>query len=357
MSVQFKLMTTDTTKQSAIALGGRYEHLYLDLLRVSPGDVLLTLGRKPQSRAIAALSDGEFSHAAIILEKSLLFESDGNGVGQTWLPWSRIEVVKGTLSGVLCELPHHPRKAIVLRHLETPKRDDVAGLLQEVCDVFEGLEYPQIEELANTLEPTTRKARIALAVARTLSSARPPPGKAKVLSRGVNRFFPRTIVPGPFCSQLVAEVYKALNIFPAATITANVSPQWLFKEPKMEPVMGAVRRRDRSAALPRQDLVDLRNKELEATWILKDREHSVSPLVALNALRTSAAGAKVDIGELKARLEHAKQLILSAPDQAEAEFQAIGKELRALAGAQQGLLERKLKKLRVFEELKHPDEL
>src|SRR5690242_8507766 len=49
----------------------------LRLDKIRAGDVLLMLGRGKVSKAIAAFSGGEFSHAALCTSPYMIFESDG----------------------------------------------------------------------------------------------------------------------------------------------------------------------------------------------------------------------------------------------------------------------------------------
>lgn len=55
--------------------------MYLNRLLLQPADVLLTRGAAKVSGWIARLSAGPFSHAAIVVNSALLFESDDYGVG------------------------------------------------------------------------------------------------------------------------------------------------------------------------------------------------------------------------------------------------------------------------------------
>ena len=61
---------------------------------LEPGDVLLTQGSGLESKGIAILSGGIFSHAALVVNQAMLFESDGGVIGHKairWLGWGEID--------------------------------------------------------------------------------------------------------------------------------------------------------------------------------------------------------------------------------------------------------------------------
>src|SRR5260370_38266326 len=82
---------------------------------IQPGDVLLTRAVGLESKAIANLSGGKFSHAALCINQAMTFESDGGVIGHKairWLGWATVGNGRSRLGHVFdaplhCELYRH----------------------------------------------------------------------------------------------------------------------------------------------------------------------------------------------------------------------------------------------------------
>jgi hypothetical protein len=92
--------------------------LRCDLLE--SGDVILTHGGEWDSKAIARLSGGEFSHAALVVNEGMVFESDGGVIGHKsiqWLGWGIVDVAQTKLGRLWTD----PGRIGVFRHPELRK--------------------------------------------------------------------------------------------------------------------------------------------------------------------------------------------------------------------------------------------
>ncbi len=248
--------------------------LYLDVQQLRPGDVLLT--RKWSHPAKAAATRGPFSHAALYLSSCLLLESDRTGVGPSPLLIHRVEVradgrrVLSRLAGI--------SRAIVLRHLalaEVDSDEGVSDRLFKVAEPFLGREYSELQELAETLAQghSRNVARVLLGMIDKAS------GKRKVL-------------PGPFCSQFVAELLKAVGCpaFEEGVDLVTVSPN-SFLASTLKPVDWAVCVADKTARLDKA-YADILNG-FQRLVGLDSRELSTGTLVTL---RTTVARLEETVG-------------------------------------------------------------
>ena len=215
--------------------------LKLDTVRA--GDVLLTRARGWESRSIALLTWGPYSHAAIFLSyrhPPFRYEDPAGG-GMTLPERTEVELVEADDYGSarapslrplhlrfggntwhVARLPGEVATAVLLRH---PAISSVnQEMLERAASVFDGAElwrsYPTIDRLVGTLpwpRPIKRVVRHVLsAVPRTLSAVLRPP-KDPVLS-------------GSFCSELVAKFFEQLPIplFSAPIASEEVSPNRLM---------------------------------------------------------------------------------------------------------------------------------
>jgi hypothetical protein len=180
-------------------------HFLLDGSRLLPGDVLLTRGTDTESKLISKglfgiskglFSGGRFSHAALLVSPSRIFESDGGIIGSkvlNLLGWA----TKDNRPVPLFEIPGGtPKEAAVYRH---PDFHEVQGqfdkaYIEEMKDSF-GRGYSQYFRVV-------RLAKL--------------PGflgmPAAWLTRLVERYGKRNAVPGVFCSELVARIYHRLDL-------------------------------------------------------------------------------------------------------------------------------------------------
>lgn len=209
-------------------LVGHGETLYLNRLSLRPGDVLLTRGTAKVSGWIARLSAGPFSHAAIVVNSALLFESDDIGVGYTSLP---ADLIEGRGEGIrLLTSLIGVQAAVVLRHpgLVTCDPQDIEADLIDALYPSLGLQYPNWEKLAYAF----------------------PAGPAiGFLGRLLLRFKDwqeqqKVWNPGPFCSQLVSAALaivlpESQQLFRRNRPHETVSPNSLLKS-NLRPVKDGV---------------------------------------------------------------------------------------------------------------------
>jgi hypothetical protein len=185
---------------------------FLRYTELQPGDVLLTRGSGFDSKTIAKLSGGEFSHAAIVVNQALTYESDGDIIGHRRL-WRGTGVVAGKQE-VLLHLKTNPNQLAVFRHphlQSLPTGSFAAALAIEFKHSF-GLDYSPLYRL------------VALA---------DMPDKLKPILATALKFYEQKTLPqqvsGPFCSELVSRVYESMGLalFNVAKPSQEISPNQL----------------------------------------------------------------------------------------------------------------------------------
>jgi len=187
--------------------------LRLNALRA--GDVILTRGLEKMSTAIAHLSDGEFSHAALCTAANIVFESDGGLVGFKVLEnlgWTK--TIHG--EGQLGRLPDAAKNCAVYRHpkMQSVSADRFAAVLeQEMLESF-GKHYSEMFRL--------------IRLANINDSAKHLVGSFLRLH---HRWYLKDNIPGPFCSELVARFYKRLDLplFQSGKLPDQISPNDLTR--------------------------------------------------------------------------------------------------------------------------------
>ena len=224
---------------------GRPEHtarkpangdLYLDVGLIQPGDVLLELGPDKDSAWIARATGGPFSHVALVVHRTFLFESEDLGVGYTPLRADRVER-RATGTRTLSRL-HDVKAAVVLRYprLSTKKAEDLFEDFVEALGPLDGKEYPAWVALA-TAAPGgwlgTQLGRVVLSIADRIQKT-------------------QVWVPGPFCSELVAgvlaDVLPRRRLFDKPRDPTRVNPN-SFLRSRLQPVAAAVCEADPNAAI------------------------------------------------------------------------------------------------------------
>lgn len=194
-----------------------------DVLRsemLCPGDVLLTHGSGLESAAIAALTGGEFSHAALVVNQAMTFESDGHVIGHRaiqWLGWGKIEGTAARVSRV----PSNPKRIVVYRHpalQSLPRGTFDAALRAELKHSF-GLDYSEMYRLVPLANLPDRLKPIAVAAFKLY--------ERKKLQEQLS---------GPFCSELVSRIYErmGLALFDQDRPAADISPNHLAKSNLVE---------------------------------------------------------------------------------------------------------------------------
>jgi len=202
-------------------------HLYLDSKIVRPGDVLLTTTRKPKSTVIRWATRSAYSHAALCLGPLLLFEALDDGLYSTPLRFGRF----------VDDQDHERREpqlplasaAVLFRHPALEKRSthdrgrDLADELADLAGIHLGLPYPRAIALLAALPPENPLQSVGL----------------RYSGRFVDKEAPTNQV-GLFCSELIAAVYKGLDVplFADSRGAASVSPGTLATV--LEVVQGGV---------------------------------------------------------------------------------------------------------------------
>jgi hypothetical protein len=190
---------------------------------VKAGDVLLTFGGTSLSKVIAGLSGGSFSHAAIFVSPLDLFES------YDLVAHTSIEPVgQATINGkkvYLAVFPHNPVRAELWRHPEAESiswerfQEVYARILKDQW----GFDYPPYAHL------------VPLALL---------PDFVKEYAKDLFKNYPKSPIPGDFCSKLVARFYDhlGLRLFDEIREVDSVGPNDLTNS-KLVQVKGAVLRR------------------------------------------------------------------------------------------------------------------
>jgi len=176
---------------------------YVRADRLLPGDVFLSRGGDKDSTWIARSTFGPFSHAAIYDGNHFLFEAIDDGVGYTKLNLARACRNPGQGSFILIDVSHY-NKLEIRRH----------PAIEEACKTLEGRRNV-IDQLIGWLGPKNGLEYPALS---TLAKAVPfvPWPLAFALLWVIARFQgePSKVVPGMFCSQLVACALRDLDAEP-----------------------------------------------------------------------------------------------------------------------------------------------
>lgn len=127
------------------------ESIYLDCVTVLPGDILLTAQDSAIAKAIAASTGGPFSHAALILGRTVLLEADGHGTGHTTMFYERVEQLENPRRPrFLYRLPASTIRARLLRYPALADNDpDLFSKLSDITRPFLWKEYPELCALAD----------------------------------------------------------------------------------------------------------------------------------------------------------------------------------------------------------------
>ena len=205
--------------------------LVLRLDRMESGDILLSHGGEMESHAIAWLSGGAFSHAALWISPISTLESDGGLIdekltrhfGYAWLGTEHIAVGEIAGAPATCMVYRHPGMSSV------PVECFAAALLAELRESW-GKDYSEKHRLV-----MLARLPAGLAVANRLV-----PLAAKA-TRAWERWRARDKIHGAFCSELVARFFQRLGfpLFDQERPPERVSPNHLARS-ALRPVEGAV---------------------------------------------------------------------------------------------------------------------
>ena len=188
----------------------RFHHWFYALTCLERGDVLLTRGGSKDSALIAWLSDGPFSHAALIVNQAMTFESDGGLIGHRLISLLGLGVVAGQLRP-LGRIPGEVKDATVYRHplMEKVPEDKFREALAAQMSESYGKDYSELYRLV------------------PLSSLAPE--LQSLLISSVRLFENEENIPGPFCSELVGRFFArlGLSLFEPDRPPEHVSPNAL----------------------------------------------------------------------------------------------------------------------------------
>lgn len=202
-------------------------HLNISVLR--PGDVLLTRSSAKHFTMISLATKGPFSHSAIVVNSTSIFEADRIGSGYTPLSPDRCEIV-GTEVRQLHRLPQ-VKCALVLRHPKLAEVHDLESLSNNLMTIlypFMGLEYSALRKLT---EAWNRDPILKGFASRILGI--------------IDNFGDRKFVPGPFCSELVSLLFEQMRLqcFKKQREPKTINPN-TFLESILVPVKDAIRYAD-----------------------------------------------------------------------------------------------------------------
>lgn len=246
----------------------------------------MTRGTGKVSGAIARITSGPFSHAALVLNTRWLFESDDIGVGMSPIKTHRVE--QHDLTAKPLSKLEDCDAAVLLRYPNSTvaHMDESGQVFFNAVQPFDGFQYPEWWKLGGAIGasgPVCDIATWTLAVVDKFSDDPP-------------------INPGPFCSQLVCAVWSdvfgdRLPLFTPPVAPEEVNPNMLL-DSALRPVDGLVCHADPSAdvtleALEQFQKHDPRPDRRGYTGVSVDRKLSI--------LEMQAAAAKIGAENLQLR--------------------------------------------------------
>jgi len=200
--------------------------LRTDLLKA--GDILLTRGGEKDSKRITLFSAGPYSHAALLINSTMIFESDGGVIGcKRFRDLGRARI--GSEVVPIAEIPGTPILCAVFRHplFQTVSEETFSEALLQEMDASFGKDYSE---------------RYRLVKASWL-----PFGLRHVASWCLFLRERRSLkdkIPGPFCSELVMRVFQRLKlpVFDSQMLPEETSPNDLLntKRSNLRSVEGCV---------------------------------------------------------------------------------------------------------------------
>jgi hypothetical protein len=207
---------------------------YLNLKLLQPGDIVFSLGEGWMSKQIARFGGkGDYSHAAIYIGNSHLFEALDDGVGPTRLYIDREELYQAPrgalpnhqLNKWLATIPDTVRLC-VMRHPDMEQALKSRGYsdLNPLTESSVFLQYPHATQLATAIWCNRFAGWLV---------------KAGLQAQAL--FEKPRVVPGPFCSQLVVQIMDGLGLrlFARELDPAEVSPSRLANSDTLREVPGA----------------------------------------------------------------------------------------------------------------------
>lgn len=209
--------------------------MYLRAEKLLPSDVLLSSSKGKFSKAIKVATDGDFSHAAIVISVNKIFEAD-NGLGYSRLKVKKVEkhnqklkvdlnnqdIIKHPFR-VLCDISEYDNFAvyrhqdIINSHINDLK---LAKKLVDLVTPLNGLEYPKLVNLANASDFFDKYPRLKHGILKLVGD----------LVEGDNK----KLAEGLFCSELVTFLLQELGLVPfKEEISANHVAPSHFAKPEL----------------------------------------------------------------------------------------------------------------------------
>jgi hypothetical protein len=197
-------------------------YIRTDVLK--PADVILSRSPHKESKIISKFTKGPYSHASLVLSSTHRFEALDDGVGMTYIKISRAEyhpdqafwLLEDASSYAHVEVYRHPA-------LSNIQENETQTRLLEIIQLFNGLEYPELKKLAIASSASPFVQKIASVLLGTIDRAN-------------NQ---HKVIPGPFCSELIMLVFKALgfplfdtNMEPNTVSPNNLAHSHLRKVPE-----------------------------------------------------------------------------------------------------------------------------
>jgi hypothetical protein len=213
-----------------IKVAGDMKYIYLNHRVIMPGDILVSRQRSILSRVVRWQTKGKFSHAALFVAPTLLFESKRDGIFQTPLNFACFKDDRGSIHFGL-HLPH-VSGAKVLRHdsIERRLQTDyyrLQDLFLRISSKHFGKRYSELIRLLCALPKGNSLRRVGDLYTKRLAknSLRETDGRL-------------------FCSELIAAEYEKLRVrlFTIKTRPVSVSPVALATSSELREVTNAVLR-------------------------------------------------------------------------------------------------------------------
>lgn len=230
---------------------------------IQPGDVLLVRGGGAQSRLIASLSGGPYSHAGLFLSSDrlsepVLHESDREGVGATPLPMASVRLRSSPELRMVLILGRL-EQAILLRH---PRIDEVSD--ERLAKAYLHVRNTKLHQHYPELGRLAAPAGLPQVVEEFLTSTQ----------QLADRVAQRRVRRGVFCSELVGSYFDQIKLplVEGGHVSARLAPNHLQPGASLlQPVPDALI----DAARFAEDVVEL----TEAVHPIWTRKQSVPMLV------------------------------------------------------------------------------
>ncbi|MFM8331273.1 MAG: hypothetical protein ACKN9T_06260 [Candidatus Methylumidiphilus sp.] len=204
-------------------------NMYLRAEKLLPGDVMLFGSRGKAPTLIKKATDGNFSHAAIVIFMNEIFEATTSGLGYAILKVAKAEKPKFDMYDVesiaypiriLCDISAYEDFA-VYRHKDrigTKQDTNIAEQIIKIASSLNGLEYPKLVNLANTSDYLSRHPALKNTILKVIGS----------VATGDNR----KLAEGMFCSELVTYLLRQIGLEPFIDKTppSHISPNHFARD-------------------------------------------------------------------------------------------------------------------------------